>query len=298
MDRYPEYEFLFSDIMSPVGHLLLHCQSVPHRISRLPQWLKVIKGDKAQAKLYRQQQDLQNKNRRFLMVSKQLEQDYITHFKLPEAHCQVAYPGVTTQNHSQPNPLTPVPVIGMVGSRSVNKGCWLLLLALWGLILCQQPFKLVLIHPNLAKDLLSRCLLAPIRWFRSVTVLPFQINLEPFYEQLHVFVLPSNNEGFGLVTLEAMAKGAIPIVASTAGSAELIEHGHNGFVFQREKRPVLALFNCLRAVCQLPEPAFSHVQNNALATAQQATWQGFAATVVDHVFAEAPEHTDGLKASA
>jgi UDP-glucose:(heptosyl)LPS alpha-1,3-glucosyltransferase len=52
----------------------------------------------------------------------------------------------------------------------------------------------------------------------------------PFYAASDVFVLPTIYEPFGLVCLEALACG-LPVVTSTsAGAAEIIDEGVNGYV--------------------------------------------------------------------
>jgi phosphatidyl-myo-inositol dimannoside synthase len=51
------------------------------------------------------------------------------------------------------------------------------------------------------------------------------------YAAADVFVLPSYNEGMALAALEAMAGGVPLILTRTGGTAELVEHGVNGFIF-------------------------------------------------------------------
>jgi len=51
------------------------------------------------------------------------------------------------------------------------------------------------------------------------------------YQQAHVFALPSRNESFGMVILEAMAS-ELPVIATNSGGIPwLIEHNRNGLVF-------------------------------------------------------------------
>jgi glycosyltransferase involved in cell wall biosynthesis len=50
------------------------------------------------------------------------------------------------------------------------------------------------------------------------------------YHQADLFVLPSLGECFGIATVEAMAAG-LPVIASdVGGTADIIDHGHNGFI--------------------------------------------------------------------
>ncbi len=47
----------------------------------------------------------------------------------------------------------------------------------------------------------------------------------------HVLVLPSVQDGFGMVVAQAMACGVPCIVSDHAGAAEIVDEGENGFVF-------------------------------------------------------------------
>jgi glycosyltransferase involved in cell wall biosynthesis len=48
------------------------------------------------------------------------------------------------------------------------------------------------------------------------------------YRTHHVLAVPSQYEGFGIVYLEAMGFGVVPIGCRTGGAAEVIEHGKSG----------------------------------------------------------------------
>jgi glycosyltransferase involved in cell wall biosynthesis len=46
----------------------------------------------------------------------------------------------------------------------------------------------------------------------------------------HVLLMPSELEGFGLVALEAMACGVVPVATRAGGVPELITEGEDGFL--------------------------------------------------------------------
>ena len=55
---------------------------------------------------------------------------------------------------------------------------------------------------------------------------------EMFYQIFDIFALPSHQEGFGLVVLEAMLSGCCAVRSNTEGAYEQIEDGKSGFIFE------------------------------------------------------------------
>ena len=82
--------------------------------------------------------------------------------------------------------------------------------------------------------------------FRNQTELP------RFYALCDVFVLPSENEPWGLVINEVMSAG-LPVIASyeVGATPDLVRHGDNGFVFPSGDVGALAAY--LKAVLSDPE---------------------------------------------
>lgn len=59
------------------------------------------------------------------------------------------------------------------------------------------------------------------------------VSIEELLHQLssnHVFVFPTLGEGFGLVLLEAMAAGLVPITTENCAGRDIIDDGVNGFI--------------------------------------------------------------------
>ena len=57
-------------------------------------------------------------------------------------------------------------------------------------------------------------------------------DIKDFYNSCDVICLPSIDEGWGMVTLEALAQGKPIIVTTNVGASSLIKNGFNGFVIE------------------------------------------------------------------
>ena len=282
---HPDVTLLFSDILAPFGNLLLQSHSLPHR--RAGDWwgIRGISQLLNQAKIKNQAEnfhplDAQGQERSFLTVSQVVKDDYVRHFKLPAHQVGVAYPGVSKARIDNVLPSSKPLVIGMVNSRSLNKGGLLFLMVMGVLKLSGSSFRVRMIHPQYQKDLLAQGLIRLFQLKNCVEILSFQADMTSFYDQIDALVLPSLNEAFGLVVLEAMAHGVLPIVSSTAGVAELIRHGENGLCFNRTQSPFLSLFQTIKHFISFHEDEVHHLKAEALVNSNQYTWQGFTEKVI------------------
>jgi glycosyltransferase involved in cell wall biosynthesis len=116
--------------------------------------------------------------------------------------------------------------LGVIGNSPLRKG-YLYLLRAWK--------KLAL--PN--ARLLIRCaggfrgypaLEQLLRELPSVTLLPYISDLAGFYRGLDAFVLPSVDDGFGMVLFEALASGVPSIATRACGAAELLSDGQDALL--------------------------------------------------------------------
>ena len=83
------------------------------------------------------------------------------------------------------------------------------------------------------------------------------------------FVMVSTREAYGLVYLEAMSKGLIPIATKGQGFDGIIVNGENGFLCESEN--VEALASVLEYIKNLPEEELIRISKNAFNTASELT---------------------------
>jgi glycosyltransferase involved in cell wall biosynthesis len=94
--------------------------------------------------------------------------------------------------------------------------------------------------------------LMEIRQLRGkVHFLGYQANLEPLYDNIDALVVPSLNEPFGRVIIEAAQAGVPTIAADSGGIPEIVDHGVTGILFPPENPEALA--DCLLETLENPD---------------------------------------------
>jgi len=100
---------------------------------------------------------------------------------------------------------------------------------------------------------------------------PGSAELEAAFASADVFVLPSVHEPFGIVALEAMARG-IPLIASNVGGLpDFVKDGENGLLFDPSNPANLV--HAFDRLVALPPERVNAMVSAARATADQFTWR-------------------------
>ena len=79
---------------------------------------------------------------------------------------------------------------------------------------------------------------------------PSESEIVGLYQQASAFALPSDEEGLGIVILEAMACGAPVLSTRSGGPAGIIKDGFDGLLVDRDDSPQLAI--CLEQLLRYP----------------------------------------------
>lgn len=132
-------------------------------------------------------------------------------------------------------PLEPT-IIGIIGRLDPKKGQHLGIQALAKLHTSGvQPHLLIVGDPTLdEKDGYQKYLLGLVDELKLkdfVHFRPYQQNPETGYGAIDIFVLTSQSETYGLVTIEAMTAGLPVIGTASGGTVNLIDNGRTGLLF-------------------------------------------------------------------
>lgn len=105
----------------------------------------------------------------------------------------------------------------------------LFLVYLWRHIYSKYPdWKMILVGDGTDKKLIQRLIVK--HKLERIQITGYT-NPTPYYEKAKILLLPSYNEGFGMVLLEAMQNECIPIVFdSSMAFKDIIDNNKNGFI--------------------------------------------------------------------
>lgn len=104
----------------------------------------------------------------------------------------------------------------------------------------------------------------------------FRNNKHDIYGEIDILLMCSRSEAFGRVTVEAMAYG-IPVVGyNHAGTAELIRHNENGFLYNDHAGE---LVNYVKQLIE-DEKLYQHLSVNAMASAHRFTVERYTEQVL------------------
>lgn len=266
------------------GTTMLQCHSYIHRLNKAIPIIKPIKKFFSNKKILWQKEIYKNANKhKFIAVSQIIKNDYSKNFNIAPQNIFVAYPGCKQQKENinisdikQKKDIT----LGAIANSSINKGGHIFLFTCGLLKLSGCNFKIKIVAPKYNKDILMKFIIYLFNMRKQTEVLPFQKDLTSFYEDIDVLVVPSLNEAFGLVTLEAMSFAKPVIVSSTAGSSEII-NTDNGFVYNRHS--LSEFIKAMKNVINLYNNHFEEYQKyslRAFETSKIYTWKKFADEII------------------
>lgn len=164
--------------------------------------------------------------------------------KAPDADLRFAAPGVDSDLFKPANSRPALPgYIMTVGRMSDPRKRHMLLLDAYQL-LCErmkQPPRLLLAGPDGPTDTFQNKARDLNLWDRiDVHVFPSKTELARLYREATAFVLASDEEGFGVTVIEAMASGIPPVSTRSGGPDDIITDGVDGFLVNRDDAEALA----------------------------------------------------------
>ncbi len=150
--------------------------------------------------------------------------------RLSALDVRVCHPGLAANFIPAPELSSIALIVARMSSAERYKGHDALL-AMWPRVVERHPDAVLVVagdgddRPRLEALARARGVAHAVKFVGAVS----DKMLTSLYEQCRFFVMPSRDEGFGLVFLEAMRAGKA-CIGGTGAAAEVIEHGLTGFV--------------------------------------------------------------------
>lgn len=125
-------------------------------------------------------------------------------------------------------------IVGVVSRLEHIKGMDLVVPAFAKAYRQNQNLRLLVVGDGTQRNLMERqAYEAALTDFVKFVGRKSQSELQNYYDQIDILLMPSRSEGFGLTAIEGMARGCVPVVANTGGLPEVVT-ADCGFLHESE----------------------------------------------------------------
>lgn len=284
-----KYDYILSsDVLLPFANNIMHSNSSKYKSKNGKNKVLQFVLNIYNAKKIKAQENNLPKNKAIFTVSESLKQDYVQNYNLDKNKVFVCHPAVDDYSEFVEPQLKSEFAIGSIVGGGLNKGGYLLLLALKRLPK-DSKLKAKVIFPKIHKSFFFKTAVKALGLEKMVEILPKQSDMKEYYKSVDCYVLPSLNEAFGLVVTEAASNFKPSVVSSTTGVSELIKDGFNGFIFDRTKEPVKNLTKKLIEITDIyfnNHDKFVEISKSANEICQKLDWKKFADTIINNMIGE------------
>lgn len=232
-----QYDYIFTENITPFIDIgIIHCHTQLYRQNNgiLQQFLYSLRPNK-QKRIKYEKKWLSLPFRKLFVVSNMLKDDLIKNYGVDPERIRVIYPGIyideymdAVDNNTSNLQLN----IGFCGIAFEKKGGYILLNAIRILKDKGYNFKVRIIYPRSSKNIYLQNLIRFYNLKNYIEFLPIQNNMRDFYNTIDILVMPSKEETFGMVALEAIIAKKTVLVSSNCGIAEILNNYAKQFVFE------------------------------------------------------------------
>jgi len=232
--------------------------------------------------------------RYFLAVSRLTREIFLREYPVDPASVPVIHPGIAPGEFTGMNkeearrevrrryalPPAAAPLIVFVSMNFDIKGLSALLAGLGKLKIRRpdQSFHLLVVGGDNRRRYEKEAIKAGIGNNITFTGVVSREELAGIYAAGDLYAMLSKFDTFGMVVLEAMAKGLPALISNKVGAKDLIREGVNGFVIAAPQDAELVAEVLRQALRPELQPALSR---GAFATAQEHTWERCSRQVAD-----------------
>ena len=286
-----EYDYFICDVVTlsfKNACNLFHIHTVKYKTEHTAKNIIAFVSGIIHRKIIEHQSEYYKNTKLCIVGSKEMKQDYHKNCNIKYENIKIIPPGINNQESETKNneSSNKYPfVFGAVTCGFDLKGGYIILKALRKLKkeYSSKEIRFKFINPSYNRQWQLKLYIKLFGLGSYVEFLPFQNNINKFYEKIDSLVCVSKSEAFGRVVTEAMSFGLPVVVASNVGASDVIRDGYNGYIVRANEKISLNLAEKITYI-------LNHRQKNnrlikpAAKKASHLTWRNFAAKLFNYIY--------------